>query len=213
MLQDGSPTKTRIALPTLRGESHRLSSRRSVSRPPFHARRCCALLGGVCGRRYAEYARTLQTPFSSATPEFYDCFFGLPPGTPAYTLGSGMGCEYPCEGTAGRSGLTPSAGPAVRRVGNTALMKAARNDDRATVAALLGARADVDTQSSLGCAFAVGAVRRGGRRWPTVTPMAAVPAPSGRQTALHYAAHNGFNSAGVELLVGGADQTITNNSG
>ena len=43
--------------------------------------------------------------------------------------------------------------------------------------------------------------------------MAAVPAPSGRWTALHYAAYNGFISAGAELLVGGADQTITNNDG
>ena len=58
-----------------------------------------------------------------------------------------------------------------------------------------------------------GAVRRGGRRRPTVTPMAAVPAPSGRWTALHRAAVYGFISAGAELLVGGADQTITNNEG
>ncbi len=43
--------------------------------------------------------------------------------------------------------------------------------------------------------------------------MAAVPAPSGRWTALHLAAHYGFISAGAELLVGGADQTITENSG
>ncbi len=81
-----------------------------------------------------------------------------------------MGCEYPCEGTADRSGLAPSAGPAVRRGGYTALHYAARNDDRATVAALLGARADVNTQANVGCAFAVAAqwpVRRvvgGGRR-------------------------------------------------
>ena len=47
-------------------------------------------------------------------------------------------------------------------------MYAAYNDDRATVAALLGARADVDTKGGYqGCAFAAGAVRRvvgGGRR-------------------------------------------------
>ncbi len=63
-------------------------------------------------------------------------------------------------------GLTPSAGPAVRRYGQTALIIAACNDDRATVAALLGARADVYTQRNSGCAFAAGAVRRvvGGRR-------------------------------------------------
>ncbi len=46
-----------------------------------------------------------------------------------------------------------------------------------------------------------------------MTPMAAVPAPSGRRTALHYAAYNGRISAGVELLVGGADQRITDNGG
>ena len=42
---------------------------------------------------------------------------------------------------------------------------------------------------------------------------AAVPAPSGRETALHYAAYNGSISAGAELLVGGADQRITNKKG
>ncbi len=42
----------------------------------------------------------------------------------------------------------------------TALIYAASNDDRATVAALLGARADVNTKNSVGCAFAVGAVLR-----------------------------------------------------
>ncbi len=78
-----------------------------------------------------------------------------------------MGCEYPCDGTADRSGLTPAAGPAVRRSGDTALIYAAYNDDRATVAALLGARADVNTQGYSRCAFAAGAVRRvvGGGRW------------------------------------------------
>ena len=42
----------------------------------------------------------------------------------------------------------------------TALMYAAHYDDRATVAALLGARADVNTKQNDGCAFAAGAVRR-----------------------------------------------------
>ncbi len=79
-----------------------------------------------------------------------------------------MGCEHLREDTADRSGLTPSAGPAVCRDGMTALMWAADNGDRATVAALLGARADVNTKGGYkGCAFAAGAVRRvvgGGRR-------------------------------------------------
>ncbi len=46
-----------------------------------------------------------------------------------------------------------------------------------------------------------------------MTPTAAVPAPSGRYTALHDAAQNGRMSAGAELLVGGADQTITDDLG
>ena len=98
----------------------------------------------------------------------------------------------------------------MRRGGWTALHRAVRNDDRATVAALLGARADVNAQCNSGCAFAVGAR---GRRWPTVTPMAAVPAPSGRWTALHYAGAQGRFSAGAELLVGGADPRIMNDRG
>jgi hypothetical protein len=39
------------------------------------------------------------------------------------------------------------------------------------------------------------------------------PAPSGRWTALHYAAVNGRTKSAVVLLVGGADQTVTNNQG
>ncbi len=101
----------------------------------------------------------------------------------------------------------------MRRYGNTALHHAANIDDRATVAALLGARADVNTKNTGGCAICRRRCPARGRRWPTVTPMAAVPAPSGRMTALHWAAGNCYISAGVELLVGGADQTITNNDG
>jgi ankyrin repeat protein len=36
------------------------------------------------------------------------------------------------------------------------------------------------------------------------------PAPSGRSTALHYAASEGYTESAVALLVGGADQSITN---
>ena len=152
--------------------------------------------------------------FSRPLRSFKIVFFRLPPGTPAYTLGSGMGCEYPCEGTRWSvRGSPPPPAPPVRRSGETALIYAAHNDDRATVAALLGARADVNTKGIHGCAVCRRRCPARGRRWPTVTPMAAVPAPSGRWTALHYAAYNGFISAGVELLVGGADQTITNDRG
>ncbi len=110
-------------------------------------------------------------------------------------------------------GSPPPLGPAVRRIGQTALHHAVHNDDRAIVAALLGARADVNTKNISGCAICRRRCPARGRRWPTVTPMAAVPAPPGRQTALHYAAHYGCISAGAELLVGGADQTITDNNG
>ena len=105
---------------------------------------------------------------------------------------------------------SPSAGPAVRRAGQTALMVAARNDDRATVAALLGARADVNAEQISGCAFPARSARVGGGRR---CADAAVPAPSGRWTALHYAAHYGFIGAAAELLVGGADQCIMNDQG
>ncbi len=49
--------------------------------------------------------------------------------------------------------------------------------------------------------------------WSSVADGDAVPALSGRYTALHYAADYGRISAGAELLVGGADQTITNKDG
>jgi hypothetical protein len=39
------------------------------------------------------------------------------------------------------------------------------------------------------------------------------PAPSGRWTALHWAAYKGSTKSAVPLLVGGADQTITDNDG
>jgi ankyrin repeat protein len=39
------------------------------------------------------------------------------------------------------------------------------------------------------------------------------PAPSGRDTALHCAAIHGHTKSAVPLLVGGADQTVTDNSG
>jgi hypothetical protein len=49
--------------------------------------------------------------------------------------------------------------------------------------------------------------------WSAVAPMAAVPGPSGRWTALHIAANYGLISAGAELLGGGADPRITNKRG
>jgi hypothetical protein len=55
----------------------------------------------------------------------------------------------------------------MRRYGQTAVMIAARNGDRAIVAALLDPRADVNTKDNDGCAFAAARPARGRRR-PTV---------------------------------------------
>ncbi len=94
--------------------------------------------------------------------------FGLPPRDPGVYPRVEYGLRVPVRGhPLVGPGLTPAAGPAVRRHGWTALMLAASKDDRAIVAALLGARADVNPQKNDGCAFAAGAVRRvvgGGRR-------------------------------------------------
>ncbi len=89
-------------------------------------------------------------------------------------------------------------------------MNAAGYGHHAIVERLVGARADLNTQSNYGgCAHSPRPVRRP-RRSPTV-PIA--PAPSGRDTALHIAANGGSTEIAVALLVGGADQTITDNSG
>ncbi len=93
--------------------------------------------------------------------------------------------------------------------GNTALMEAAYYDRHAIVEQLVVARADLNTKNSNGgCALPLdpsgGFV---GRR------LRLAPAPSGRWTALHFAAWNGCTKSAVLLLVGGADQTVTNNQG
>jgi hypothetical protein len=90
------------------------------------------------------------------------------------------------------------------------LIIAAHKNHRAIVEALLGARADVNTKERInGCVFparrAVSAVADGRQ--------CAVPPPSGRNTALHWAALNGSIGAAVPLLVGGADQHIPRNDG
>jgi ankyrin repeat protein len=74
---------------------------------------------------------------------------------------------------------------------------------------LVVARADVNAKNNYGCALPRRPVRRP-RRSPTL-PIA--PAPSGRRTALHRAAYKGSTESAVALLVGGADQTVTNNDG
>ena len=73
-------------------------------------------------------------------------------------------------------GSPPPPAPPVRRYGKTALMVAAANDDddRAIVAALLGARAAVDTKDGLGCAICRRPIQRvvggGRRRWRPCPP-------------------------------------------
>ncbi len=100
--------------------------------------------------------------------------------------------------------------PAVRRYGFTALMYAARYDRHAIVEQLIVARADVNTKrNSIGCALPRGpSGDLVGRRLCRLRL-----APSGRDTALHIAAYNGCTKSAVALLVGGADQTITDNQG
>jgi hypothetical protein len=88
-------------------------------------------------------------------------------------------------------------------------MGAALYDRPAIVEQLVVARADLNTKSSDGCALPRGP-SSGICRSPTV-PIA--PAPSGRYTALHCAAYRGCTESAVPLLVGGADQTITDNDG
>jgi hypothetical protein len=89
------------------------------------------------------------------------------------------------------------------------LMNAAYYDHHAIVEQLVVARADLNTKNNYGCALPRRPVRRC-RRSPTL-PIA--PAPSGRRTALHRAAYKGSTKSAVPLLVGGADQTVTNDDG
>ena len=136
----------------------------------------------------------------------------LPPGTPSHThmdwdgFAARTECEgYPLIGAHPRRHAPPGC-----RIGNTAVMYAAVNDHHAIVARLVAARADLNTKNIGGCALP-----------PSARPAAFVGrrlcrlrrAPSGRQTALHWAARNGCTKSAVALLVGGADQTITNNEG
>ena len=87
-------------------------------------------------------------------------------------------------------------------------MEAAYNDHHAIVRKLVVARADVNSKNNNGCAFPRGL--SGGR---SVGGGPTAPAPSGRWTALHWAANNGYTKSAVALLVGGADPTITSNYG
>ena len=89
------------------------------------------------------------------------------------------------------------------------MMCAAVNGHHAIVARLVAARADLNTKLRDGCALPLGPSGDVvGRRLCRLRL-----APSGRFTALHYAAANGRTKSAVPLLVGGADETVTNNEG
>jgi hypothetical protein len=80
----------------------------------------------------------------------------------------------------------------------------------AIVDKLVVARADLNTKSNYsGCALPVGP--SGGVVGRRLCRLRL--APSGRSTALHCAAAKGCTKSSMPLLVGGADQTITNNEG
>jgi hypothetical protein len=74
-------------------------------------------------------------------------------------------CAYPMGGVSADRGSPPPQCAAVRRIGYTALMRAAINDDPAIVEKLVVARADLNTKSFYGCALPLGP--SGGFRWGT----------------------------------------------
>ncbi len=89
------------------------------------------------------------------------------------------------------------------------MMAAVCNGHPEIVDKLVVARADLNTKNNYGCALPRGP--SGGVVAAPTVPIA--PAPSGRDTALHYAAGNGCTKSAVALLVGGADRTIPDDSG
>ncbi len=89
------------------------------------------------------------------------------------------------------------------------MMNAADNGHHVIVDKLVVARADLSTKDRTGCALPRGPSGDVvGRRLCRLRL-----APSGRWTALHYAAYNGHIKSAVALLVGGADRTITDYDG
>jgi hypothetical protein len=175
------------------------------------------LLGGTGGGRHASTDRVRehspQPLFSRHLRSFKKTNpLRLPPGTPCRTRCTGMGCcAYPMRGVSTDRGSPPPKCPAGRRWDGTALMCAAYYGHHEIVERLIVARADLNTKNSSrhGCALPRGpSGDLVGRRLCRLRL-----APSGRWTALHYAAVNGRTKSAVALLVGGADQTVTNNSG
>ncbi len=89
-------------------------------------------------------------------------------------------------------------------------MTAAGYDRHEIVEMLVAARADLNTKrSSTGCALPLGpSGDLVGRRLCRLRLR-----HPGRWSALHFAAWNGCTKSAVALLVGGADQTVTDNDG
>jgi hypothetical protein len=197
------PLHRRVSPRGPRADSRLCSCGGSISLPPLHARGCCTGLGRCwC-------TRVFQVPFKSASPDFQveASPMRLPRGTRANTYPHGLGAGS----TRARVPLSPPLRtPAVRRNGRAALMRAASKDLDVIVRALVGACADMNTKASKsGCAL-WGVCRRR-LRW---SPICAIPGrPVPRFTALHCAVLNGNFNAVMGLLVGGADQTITDQEG
>ena len=87
------------------------------------------------------------------------------------------------------------------------MMYAAACDHHEIVGRLIVARADLNTKNSGGSALPRGP--SGGIVGRRLCRLRL--APSGRDTALHWAAYYGRTNVAVPLLVGGADHTIMNN--
>jgi hypothetical protein len=174
------------------------------------------LLGGTGGGRHASTDRVCQhSPeplFSRHLRSFKKrTLCGCPPGPPATPHGLGwVAASTRCEGYPLIGAHPCRKCPAVRKLGHTALIRAANHDHPEVVEKLVVARADLNTKHSRnGCALPLGP--SGDICRSPTAPI--VPAPSGRDTALHYAAYHGHTESAVRLLVGGADQSITNDDG
>ncbi len=89
------------------------------------------------------------------------------------------------------------------------MIVAAINGHHEIVERLVVSRADLNTKNEFGCALPVGP--SGGVVSRRLCRLRL--APSGRDTALHWAACKGCKKSAVALLVGGADPTITDKDG
>ena len=210
----GTPSSYRRARPpNPRAEFRICSCGGCSSRPPFDARRCCTLAGRHSGGRYASTDRVCQNSprslFSRHLRSLKKNKCGCPPGPQPYPHGVGwVTAGTQCEGVplVGAHPLPPC--PAVlqgwthRRDGGGVLRPSRDRPE---------ARRRARRREHQGHPR-VRLPRRPVRR-RSVGGGPTAPAPSGRATALHIAAYNGYTKSAVALLVGGADQTVTDNAG